>query len=423
MNNVPIAAPARPASSLPVVRERTAVQGPATRGTVTAPSSTEIWVVSTVHQPDDVRIFWKQAVTLAAAGYEVTSIFWTSNPSAAKEDTVSGVRRRVLWKGRKLPGAATRLLVLLRTLRLCLRSPCRNFLFHDPELIPLGIVLTAAGRKVIFDAHEDFPLQTLHKTYLAPWQKPLVKGLAQALFVSADRWLSGQLYANAITQQHFRHRSCFVRNFPLLREFPNFESERRPGQIVYVGGLTEARGILELVQAVNQIASPASLVLAGPWESEEFRSRCLAADRANRVVYAGTLDRNAVGKLLAESSIGVAVLHPFPAHVNLLPVKLFEYMAAGLPVVVSDFPLWRGIVASANCGVLVEPGKADALQVALEYLLNNPGQGQSLGANGRMAVEQRYTWEAESTEFLTFMGRIFGTPNASEATESLALPA
>lgn len=424
MNGTPLPAHARKAPPLPAQRGRTdAPLAGKSSGNALFPPATEVWVVSTVHRPDDVRIFWKQAVSLAASGYAVTAIFWTSDPSSAIEETVAGVRRRVLWRGRKLPGPANRLAVLLRTLRLCLRSGCPNFLIHDPELIPVGIFLKRAGRQVVFDAHEDLPVQTLHKIYLAGWQRPLVKALARGLFLSADRWLSGQLCATATIQHRFRDRSCLVRNFPLLREFHTTGGTRRSNQIVYVGGLSAARGVLDLIHAVNRTRSQASLVLAGPWESDSFRAQCEAADTGSRVSYAGTLDRRGVAALLAQSTIGIAVLHPVPAYVDALPVKLFEYMAAGLPVIVSDFPLWRGIVASANCGIVVEPGDGEALRIALEYLLTNPELRRDMGANGRQAVEQRYTWEAESTRFLTFVGSVFGDSADSQTSESLALPA
>lgn len=422
MNSTPVPAHARKAPPLPALRSRTVIPGQPSESLKSSPA-TEVWVVSTVHRPDDVRIFWKQAVSLAASGYAVTAVFWTGDPSSAKEETLAGVRRRVLWRGRKLPGPLSRFVVLLRTLHLCLRSGCRNFLIHDPELIPVGVLLNRAGKRVVFDAHEDLPVQTLHKAYLTSWQRPLIQALANGLFHSADRWLSGQLCATATIQHRFHARSCLVRNFPLLREFRTTNGTRRSNQIVYVGGLSAARGVFDLIVAVNRIPFEASLVLAGPWESDAFRTRCEAADIGNRVSYAGTLDRRSVAALLAQSTIGVAVLHPVPAYVEALPVKLFEYLAAGLPVIVSDFPLWRGIVASANCGVVVEPCKVDALQVALEYLLNNSDLREQMGINGRAAVEQRYTWEAESTGFLNFVGRVFGTPGASDPDESLALPA
>ena len=382
-----------------------------------------IWVVSTVHRPDDARIFWKQALTLAAAGYSVTAIFWTADASASSDIEIEGVHRRILWKGRGKPGLRQKLSVLLRTLRLCLQSDCESFLIHDPELIPVGMALVSAGRKVIYDAHEDLPTQILHKDYLTPWQKSIARGIAIGLVRSANRWLSGQLCATSTVQQRFQRHSCVVRNFPLLREFTVPANGSRTAQIVYVGGLTSSRGITELIEAVNRLHSSPRLILAGPWESESYRAQCEQADSLGRVTYAGILNRDGIAKLLAESDVGVAVLHPLPAYVDALPVKLFEYMAAGLPVVVSDFPLWRGIVGSASCGVLVEPGDVNALRVALDYLLESPEIRRRMGVNGRWAVEHRYTWETESTRFLSFVDSVFGSPIPSEPSESLVLPA
>lgn len=416
----PSATPPRPRGTAP---QR--LPAPTSRQT---PPLTEIWVVSTVHRPDDVRIFWKQSISLASAGYSVTALFWTDDPHAAGDQIIAGVRRLVLWRGPASSGLRRRCSVLFRTLRLCARSHCHNFLFHDPELILAGLVLQRLGKRVIYDAHEDLPSQVLHKPYFSNWQRKIARYAAAGLVHSANRWLSAQLCATATIQQRFPERSCLVRNFPLLREFtlsspPPRSSQSTACQIAYVGGLAPSRGVLELVQAVNLLNSSASLVLAGPWESEEFRLHCQKADHQGRVTYAGVLDRQGVGNLLRSSDIGVAVLHPVPAYVDALPVKLFEYMAAGIPVIVSDFPLWRGIVGNAGCGVLVQPGDVNALQVALDYLIQDPSLRQQLGSNGRTAVEQRYTWDSESARFIDFVNSVFGVGDAASPSEPLALPA
>ena len=78
------------------------------------------------------------------------------------------------------------------------------------------------------------------------------------------------------------------------------------------------------------------------------------------------------------------------------PTKVYEYMAAGLPVIASDFPRWRAIVEDSGCGLCVDPGDAGALARAIAWILDHPQEANAMGANGRRAVETRYSWESEA---------------------------
>ena len=114
----------------------------------------------------------------------------------------------------------------------------------------------------------------------------------------------------------------------------------------------------------------------------------------------GSLDRRGVADLLGAVRLGLVVLHPTPSYVNAVPVKLFEYMSAAIPVVASDFPLWREIVDGAGCGLLVDPTSPHAIAEAINWLLEHPQEAEAMGRRGREAVEQRYNWENESKTLL-----------------------
>lgn len=109
----------------------------------------------------------------------------------------------------------------------------------------------------------------------------------------------------------------------------------------------------------------------------------------------GFVDRKGVRDVLGRSFAGLVTLHPVPNYLDALPVKMFEYMAAGIPVIASDFPLWREIIESSQCGVCVNPMKPEEIAQAVDRLVNNPAEARQLGENGRRAVLDRYNWAVE----------------------------
>jgi glycosyltransferase involved in cell wall biosynthesis len=114
----------------------------------------------------------------------------------------------------------------------------------------------------------------------------------------------------------------------------------------------------------------------------------------------GFQDRSGVARVLQTSRAGLVILHPVQNYVDSLPVKLFEYMSAGLPVIASDFPLWREIVEGSGAGLLIDPLDPSAIAGAMQWILENPGEAEAMGQRGRQAVIERYNWAQEAQKLL-----------------------
>jgi glycosyltransferase involved in cell wall biosynthesis len=199
-------------------------------------------------------------------------------------------------------------------------------------------------------------------------------------------------------------KTRLVQNFPWRDEFRRAGEvpyEKRDPIAVYVGGLSDQRGLREMRQAVELAAKqvPIRLVIAGkliPGARAEFQR-----DSASRLVeYKGMLDRSQVADLLGRARVGLAVFHPTANYLNSQPHKLFEYMAAKLPVVASDFPHWRRMIGSPACGLLVDSLNPAAIAEALVWLFRHPARAAEMGQNGRSAVERNYNWEHESESLI-----------------------
>jgi len=136
-----------------------------------------------------------------------------------------------------------------------------------------------------------------------------------------------------------------------------------------------------------------------------------------RVKYLRVLDRSSIANLLSRARLGLLVLQPEPNFWNAMPIKLFEYMAAGIPVIASDFPLWRQIIGEAGCGLLVDPQDPQAIARAMEYLLSHDAEAQAMGRRGRQAACELYNWKSEERILLNFYSELL-EPGASERKES-----
>jgi glycosyltransferase involved in cell wall biosynthesis len=115
-----------------------------------------------------------------------------------------------------------------------------------------------------------------------------------------------------------------------------------------------------------------------------------------------------VQTLLSKVRAGLVTLHPTPAYLEAYPVKMFEYMAAGLPVIASDFPLWRSIITKEQCGLLVDPLDPKALAKAMRWVLENPVEAEAMGRRGREAVLTTYNWDAEAAKLKVLYRKILG---------------
>lgn len=169
--------------------------------------------------------------------------------------------------------------------------------------------------------------------------------------------------------------------------------------ICYVGGISKERGIEQLIKAMVYIN--AHLLIAGQI-AEEYKNRLLRLEGADKVSFLGYIERKEVVELYAHSCIGCCTLLNTPNHYYSYPIKLFEYMAAGLPVVTSDFPVWREIVEKNQCGICVDPEDSIQIAKAINQLLVNVKKAKEYGKNGENAIKKMYNWEKEVEKLTEF---------------------
>ena len=354
--------------------------------------------LSTVHPASDPRILEKEAAAMAAAGHEVTVLARFAEGAAERGQNL-GLRVDML------PHQASRRGRLLDQWSLAGRiadyRPDLIFV-HDPELLPFANWLKRRGYGVVYDAHEDLPLQLLSKPWLPSWSRmpaAMVTLLAQKPLMAG---LDGRLAATEPVAASLGCPATVVRNFPDLSRFPKPTSPaKREKAFAYVGAISEIRGLREMMDLLQRFPDY-RLVLVGRWESEALRTWAQEHPAWSRVDATGPLPHHEAIETVANARLGLCLLHSRPNYLEALPTKLFEYMALGIPVLASNFPLWREIVEDAGCGAVADPSKPEDVFKSAQAVLQAEGQTE----RGARAVRAHYSWQSESKRLLDFVDEV-----------------
>jgi glycosyltransferase involved in cell wall biosynthesis len=360
--------------------------------------------LSTIHPALDVRIFYKECRTLAAGGHSVHLL--AANPPGPFQDGVHFHRfEPPLLRFR--PGRIGRRLARIYRRAAKLRADLYHF--HDPELIPIGVLLARTGAKVVYDVHEDAPQEALTLNKARPLEGRCKSLAWRALEEIAKRTLHAFVCATpAIARRFPASRTITLLNYPRKEEFLNGSAAKatghleRPRHVAYVGAIADIRGIREMVRALELLPqdSDIRLLLAGRFASPQLQAEVERMPGWRRVNYLGWQPREEMRKILAQARAGLVLFHPEPDHFDAQPNKLFEYMAMGLPVIASDFPQWREFVTRVGCGTTVDPLNPAAIARAITQVIGDPYSGEGMGRLGKLAIAGHYNWEAEAGKLL-----------------------
>jgi glycosyltransferase involved in cell wall biosynthesis len=369
------------------------------------PSVARIAHLTSVHQRHDVRIFRKECASLAAHGFEVHLVVADGRGA----EIASGVHIHDVGA---VSGRLRRMLIQpWRTFRAARRLRAALYHFHDPELLPVGLLLRWFGAAVIYDTHEDVPRAVMSKY----WIRPAMRRVVAAVFERFENFAARQLSAVVAATPHIASRfskinpcSIDINNYPLRSELEAPMLRRGDSRAVcYVGGIGRIRGAIEMITALEHV--DAHLIMAGPFESAETESALRALPGWTKVDYRGIVAREAVRDIMAESCAGLLFFHPEPNHIDAQPNKMFEYMSAGLPVLASDFPLWRALLVDSGAGICADPMDPRSIARAIGDLLADPDAAQTMGEHGRLAVMTRYQWTIEEAKLVSLYERLLRT--------------
>jgi glycosyltransferase involved in cell wall biosynthesis len=379
----------------------------------------KVCILSSVHPCFDVRIFQKQARSLAEAGYEVTLVAIAD----FEEQVVEGIR--VLG----LPQPSSRLLRPAnwwRILRIALRERAHIYHIHDPELLlPAGLIKLLTKRPIVYDVHENYPQDILTKEWIPGPLRRLVSSLFRVFEDTAVRGVDGVVVVNRHLEGRFEGQARVVRVANYSRVDSQVNSKRdtdrkKPGArpyFVYAGRVSDDRGLHECLRALESLGEEGTEILCagrtGHVANGQLRALLEHEHTARPFKYLGLLPYEAIPPLFEGALAGLLCFQPTPNNVLGTPNKLFEYMSAGIPVIASDFPFIREVVGEADCGLLVQPDHVDQIAAAMAHLLHHPEDAARMGENGLRAAREKYNWQVEEKKLLSLYETLLGTAPAA----------
>lgn len=346
--------------------------------------------VTSVHPPFDGRIFLKECCSLAQR-YDTTLIA----PNIEDQE-----KNGVHLKGVSLPASRIkRMMHLGRVYSKMKEVDADVYHFHDPELIPLGLrIKSEKGKKIVFDSHEDVPLQISEKEWLpAIVRKPLHAIYARYERRALRKYSALVTVTPSIVQRlsQFHPHTYLVTNYPIYSE--QQDSRQFAPCVCFAGGIAPQWMHQQILDAIAPL--DVRYLLAGKPDSQDYLQTLKSHPSWTKVDFYGVIPHAQVAQLMQNSIAGI-VLNDYVANVgyhlgSLGNTKLFENMMAGIPVIATDFVLWKEIIDTWHCGICVNPHDTQSIAQAIQFLLDNPEQARAMGDNGRKAVKEKYNWDTQ----------------------------
>jgi glycosyltransferase involved in cell wall biosynthesis len=355
--------------------------------------------ISTAHSRFDIRIFHKEVQ--ATAQHYKASLIIADNLGDELKDGI-----KIYDIGKYSKRWKRMFLSIFRMYSAVKKIDADIVHFHDPEILMIVLPLKwFTGKKIIYDVHENVHKQILSKKYIPFFLRYTVSKLFYYYENLVCYYLDAILTATpsiATRFELFGNKVTVVNNFPIQNELLVNEQgkETKNNEIAYAGNISIERGIIELVEAMGILKGKYILNLAGSFESQELLQVAKEMDGWKYINYFGLVNRIELSKIFNRSQAGIVNFLPAPNHIESQPNKMYEYMSAGMPVLCSNFDVWKEMVDKFKIGVTFDPCSPVDLSNAIDSLLQDEVKCKLYGCNARNAVLNHFNWEVEKLKLI-----------------------
>lgn len=349
-----------------------------------------ILVVTVVHHPQDARIYFREINALLNRGHQVS--FAAAFDSFPVNELDSRIELITITRssGRK------RIKSLLDARRI-LKSRSIDFdlvLIHDPELL---FVASASQVPVVWDVHEDTVAAISGRDWIPNFLKRPLKKLIQKLETNAEKKYS-LILAETDYQQRFRKVHTIVPNTVEIKPYIETHPDK---SVIYLGSITSLRGA-EVLLKVAELIKPngIKLELVGDCPEPELKNKIEQAQTGGNVIWHGFVPNEQARELLVGKLAGLSLLRKHPNYLVSQPTKIYEYQAAGIPVITTALPHAENLINLSQSGFVVEFDDAESVAERIIELAADRSLWQKLGKNGHEYVIQHHNWNVDQNKFI-----------------------
>jgi len=365
---------------------------------------------TSAHDSDDTRIFYKECTSLAENGYEV---FLVAQGNNREENGV-----HVIGLGRAPENRIRRMITFAKkAYKTALKLDCDVYHIHDPELLPYGLKLKKRGKTVIFDSHENTLEQMEEKEWIPKLIRKVVskgyKIYATRIFQKIDALIS--VTPHIVNQlKEINPNTWMITNYPVLVDLPSQMRQKGRFSICFTGGISE-QWSHDFIVGVLVDLNDVEYNLCGS-TSKEYLDKLSSLSGWKKVNYYGNVSHARSIAIQQKADVGIALLQPSKNTGGIIGTigntKIFEYMMVGLPIVCTNFVMWKEIIEKWKCGICIPPDDKEAFIAAVEYIHNHLEEAEIMRENGRKAVREEFNWETQERKLLSLYGEILdGTGN------------
>jgi len=358
---------------------------------------TKITHLTSAHPRYDTRIFIKMCNSLAKKEDYKVSLVVADGLGFENKNSID-----IIDVGAKTGGRLSRMTTTVKKVFQKAKALDSDiYHLHDPELIPIGLKLKKLGKKVIFDAHENIALQIKDKEYINYFLRHSISKIYRIYEKKVLHKFDALILAEDSYNKYYSKLSnkiITVLNMPNIQDLNKFFSTNRDkNELFYIGGISNNRGLDVSIEALKLLKIDFKDIYfhcIGGVDKHLIKSLDLK-DIDNNIKFYGALPLFEGLKFSTHAKVGLSILKPIGNYTQSYSTKIFEYMAIGLPVITSDFQLYKDVIEKYECGICVNPVDVKEIANAITYIINNHKEAQKMGENGRKAVEEKYNWEIE----------------------------
>lgn len=381
--------------------------------------SLKICFLSFTHVFYDNRILYKECRSLAEAGFKVVHIAPDRDPN--HNHPIHGVQIELYPQRNGILGRLIKFIDLYRR-AIHLDADCYHCNEIESWIVGLLIKLFHRDKRIIFDVHEHYPSR-FDEPHMPKGLGLIGKPIVHLLFRVLPRWTDYIIFAKRSVVSDFRGiegKHNFIFNYgPLWLSSrlskditPIIRQELRKSKVaIHIGGFSRTRGWPQLLKSLTMMEyRHLEIVCFGHVHEgeDELMAEAQYLGVAHRIHLKQRIPYEQMFDYLRCADIGLMLYQPgIQNHIFAFPMKMYDYMLAGLPVIGPDFAIEvEPVVRQEKCGLLVNTGDSKKIAEALDWLCAHPDLAMQMGQRGREAVIRQYNWEKEAAKLIKIYSEI-----------------